>query len=560
MAERIVSPGVFTRERDLSFLPQGIAEIGACIIGPTLKGPAFVPTMLSNFPEFEEMFGTTSKDYYTPYAVEQYLRSAGTVTIVRILNTSGYSADSLAITTGTTTAATFASNSVSMSRIDDGQVLSITGSDGTKFKFTAADAPVPADEPSANSYYFLGSGSAATLANRVLSMSIQINAATGIPVSTSLFGGASTNLFVTASNSGTGGNSITFKSGSTTTTLGGGAAAIGGKVLAVLVPSRGGSSGTADLEGSTIIGNWESASLTLSGSNWGAKSLTADGTVNKYSFSFSTGSTNASYIEDVFSRDAAVQKSGQNTVAAYLYKNYKYVQTTSGYSASNTVSVVDGTLGLGITYQNATTPAIQSQTLNGGRYSLFTVKSRSHGSDVNNKYKLVILNVKKAGTIAGSDYGAFSLQLRQTGLNDNNLTKDNILEQWDGLNFDPTSPNYFARRIGDRYVTIDANGKLTYNGDWPNLSKHIYVSDYSEIANNESPKTVVPMGHAAINNPHGSDDSTVPAWTFKATQSNAQGEFDSGVLYGVDYANADAEEYLAPHNSFGNGSNTTMSL
>ena len=27
MAERIVSPGVFTRERDLSFLPQGIAEM-----------------------------------------------------------------------------------------------------------------------------------------------------------------------------------------------------------------------------------------------------------------------------------------------------------------------------------------------------------------------------------------------------------------------------------------------------------------------------------------------------------------------------------------------------
>ena len=28
MAERIVSPGVFTRERDLSFLPQAIGEIG----------------------------------------------------------------------------------------------------------------------------------------------------------------------------------------------------------------------------------------------------------------------------------------------------------------------------------------------------------------------------------------------------------------------------------------------------------------------------------------------------------------------------------------------------
>ena len=36
MAERIVSPGVFTRERDLSFLPQGVSEIGAAIIGPTV--------------------------------------------------------------------------------------------------------------------------------------------------------------------------------------------------------------------------------------------------------------------------------------------------------------------------------------------------------------------------------------------------------------------------------------------------------------------------------------------------------------------------------------------
>ena len=45
MAERIVSPGVFTRERDLSFLPQGVSEIGAAIIGPTRKGPSFVPTI-----------------------------------------------------------------------------------------------------------------------------------------------------------------------------------------------------------------------------------------------------------------------------------------------------------------------------------------------------------------------------------------------------------------------------------------------------------------------------------------------------------------------------------
>ena len=97
MAERIVSPGVFTRERDLSFLPAGIAAIGACIVGPTVKGPAFVPTVVSNFSEFEEMFGSTDSRFYTPYAVEQYLSSAGSVTIVRVLNTSGYSADSVTL-------------------------------------------------------------------------------------------------------------------------------------------------------------------------------------------------------------------------------------------------------------------------------------------------------------------------------------------------------------------------------------------------------------------------------------------------------------------------------
>ena len=37
MAENIISPGVFTRENDLSFLPQGIGQIGAAVVGPTKK-------------------------------------------------------------------------------------------------------------------------------------------------------------------------------------------------------------------------------------------------------------------------------------------------------------------------------------------------------------------------------------------------------------------------------------------------------------------------------------------------------------------------------------------
>jgi len=91
MAEKIVSPGVFTRENDLSFLPQGIGNIGAAIIGPFKKGPAFLPTVVNTQQEFEEIFGRPDGTYYTGYTVQNYLRESGTVTIVRAGGIGGYS-------------------------------------------------------------------------------------------------------------------------------------------------------------------------------------------------------------------------------------------------------------------------------------------------------------------------------------------------------------------------------------------------------------------------------------------------------------------------------------
>ena len=71
MAEQIVSPGVFTNETDQSFLPAGVAAIGAAIVGPTVKGPAMLPMQVTSYSEFVQMFGdvftsgsgTTEKSY-----------------------------------------------------------------------------------------------------------------------------------------------------------------------------------------------------------------------------------------------------------------------------------------------------------------------------------------------------------------------------------------------------------------------------------------------------------------------------------------------------------------
>lgn len=103
MAEKLISPGVFTQENDLSFVPQGIGEIGGAILGPTVKGPALVPTLVTNYPEFVQLFGdtftsgSTSVEYFTSISAKEYLKHSGALTVVRILG-DGYSNATASIT------------------------------------------------------------------------------------------------------------------------------------------------------------------------------------------------------------------------------------------------------------------------------------------------------------------------------------------------------------------------------------------------------------------------------------------------------------------------------
>ena len=95
MAEKIVSPGVFTNEVDQSFLPAGVQAIGAAVIGPTQKGPAGIPTIVSSYSEFVQKFGgkftsgsgasEQSYKYLTNYSAKEYLKYADTLTVVRIM-------------------------------------------------------------------------------------------------------------------------------------------------------------------------------------------------------------------------------------------------------------------------------------------------------------------------------------------------------------------------------------------------------------------------------------------------------------------------------------------
>ena len=123
MAEKIVSPGVFTNEVDQSFLPAGIQAIGAAVIGPTQKGPAGIPTIVSSYSEFVQKFGgkftsgsgasEQSYKYLTNYSAQEYLKYADTLTVVRILAT-GYAPATSNLIAGATTGTTFASGSLTL--------------------------------------------------------------------------------------------------------------------------------------------------------------------------------------------------------------------------------------------------------------------------------------------------------------------------------------------------------------------------------------------------------------------------------------------------------------
>ena len=128
MAEKVVSPGVFTNEIDASFLPAAVGDIGAAIIGPTVKGPAMVPTVVQTFSDFENLFGTTFRSgsnyyqYLTSHAAEQYLQNGGPLTVIRVGDQTAATADVFKGSGGSGVAARSSGSSITFETIGDGVI------------------------------------------------------------------------------------------------------------------------------------------------------------------------------------------------------------------------------------------------------------------------------------------------------------------------------------------------------------------------------------------------------------------------------------------------------
>ena len=575
MAEKIVSPGVFTRERDLSFLPAGVAAIGAAIIGPTIKGPAFEPVIIESFKEFEQVFGPKTLDSYVPYAVESYLKSAGRVTIVRVLGLSGYTPKLVGITLGGGTGV-FATATLTFTGVPVvNQTIAITDAAGLTKTYTAKGSDAIA------SLQFQQSSGAATVVDTLQQC---IDHANGHNGSITVTQPTTTSLLLTMTEDGVAGNTdITSNLANATipAAFTGGEdldGSVANEVVAILHPTHVDSDATFT---PSLITATSQVDLKLTADAYTNTTNFLTGQALPFTYSSSIDTTAGNWLGNVF---GFTPKSRTQPVYNYmLFKNYasrSFSQDSTLVTAvTNAANDLSTAYGANNAYE-ARTPWIVSQNL--GSYvspkttKLFKIHTRSHGSAENYAYKVAISNIKDPSAVAGSDYGTFSLALRRVDVDgtvhaantpyaksgDKDL-RPHILQQWNNLTLDPNSPNFIARVIGDRYQSVNESGKITVYGDYPNLSNYVRVEVPEDVKDQATSPDLVPFGFEAIIQPVVTGVGTLPTASFVGhTNSSVQNTaypthkvkktqiadnvYNKNIHYGFDYLDSDNYNYLLP--------------
>lgn len=233
---------------------------------------------------------------------------------------------------------------------------------------------------------------------------------------------------------------------------------------------------------------------------------------------------------------------------AYAYTYFEHA--AASYTGSIAPTVVTG-IELPVqdfTYDavEAATPTVKSQLISGQRYDLFHFVTLGHGTPYNNMFKIGVSNVKAAGEDPSTNYSTFTVTVRKY---DDTDKRKSVYETFSNVNLDANSANYIARRIGDKYVTIDNAGKITENGDYSNKSSYVRVV-VSEPGT--FPMSASPFAHAAYINPIATDlgdEILIPAVVLQTKSSDntaASNTYYSGFDFETAGVAADNNLYLKP--------------
>jgi hypothetical protein len=260
------------------------------------------------------------------------------------------------------------------------------------------------------------------------------------------------------------------------------------------------------------------------------------------SVTVSFDSTSENYIRKVLGTNSTTAYSGDSLTAWYVDSVFDFATAlTAGQgsisgslTAANAVEVTNyKTISGG--YSHGGTPYIVSQNFSGRVYPLFKVHALSDGDASNYDVKITITNVQTVDSSGRPlEFPKFDLLVRDLADTDRRPV---IYETFSGLSLDPTSKNFIAKQIGDKYQTVDLTQdppEIVDNGNYDQKSRFIRVEVFEGY-----PNTARPSGFQGF--PKGASPKLIPAMPYKTNHLDSNGEVNSNQTMGVDFLNYSAK-------------------
>ena len=482
---KFVSPGIFVKEVDNSALPATPTQIGPLVIGRTRRGPGMRPVQVNSFAEFVDIFGDPSPGgeglsdvwrnnailapTYAAYAAQAWLANNSPINVVRLLG--NQSSD--ATTAGqagwmTAEVATPGTETV------PGKTLAKGGAYGLFLMASSSNQVLMQN---------------ATVANKCIIASKDTSPATGTLAAV-----------------------FYLDQGS----------------LALYGAPRGGTlSANATASNATLIqslGPNHEFQIQI-------RNVTG-GLTDKINFNFDRNSNK--WIRKVFNTNPALCNTGTNLSASqknfWLGETYErmVLQGNGGDAKGNAnanglYAGVGGGTAAGDSYgmlvalqstkgavttdwsnhryssQAAQTGWVIAQNL--GNYStynpytvpkLFKVHALKAGDWDMHNLKISITDISKSKSNI-DPYGTFTLLVRRVEDTDGKME---IVERFSNCNLNPNSPNFVARKVGDKYVEFSSTERRNIEyGQYNNQSKFIRIEANQDLEAGALDSSLLPWGY-----------------------------------------------------------------
>ena len=448
---KFISPGVFINEIDNSQVPQQIGDIGPVIIGRAQQGPALIPTKISSFEEYVQVFGPpvpggASSDAtrvgnlvgptYGAYAAQAWLRNNTPVTYVRLVGKENADATS-------------------------------AGSAG--WKTTNESPTLGSTQGGAFGLFVFQSGSTAGLLGPVtgtLAAVWYVNSGS-VALSGSYFTASSTGILT---------QTPEVRPPAATNTW---IKATGDKEFKIVVKDD---TGNNQIHVNTKI------NFTNSSDNFIRKAFNTNPTLTNTTITDSDNTVNY-WLGESYEDEVKTVLDGEATdqygVIMPLYRgsadrgsdfNTDYSDPATGYFVAQDFQTGTGS------FDAADTSRIPK---------LFRLRARNTGRWASRNVKISIADIRASADPA-NDFGTFTVQVRAMKDTDN---RPKMLEQFNNCNLNPASNNYVGRKIGDKYLEWDdSDRRWREYGDFDNNSDYVYVQATDSLREGKLNPQSLPFG------------------------------------------------------------------